>query len=90
MIWEYCPIGMSFPVSDDTVETKKHCWSIALSALRAGGNWNGTELLECLQQGKPGSADREYLCILYQNKNKTAVIDGGIVMLIFCFFQHSE
>lgn len=68
MIWEYFPIGMSFPVSDDTVETKKHCWSIALSALRAGGNWNGTELLECLQQGKPGSADREYLCILYQKE----------------------
>ncbi len=68
MIWAYFPIGMSFPVTDFSDITKEYCWNIALSALRAGGEWSDTELMESCREHLPGSAEKEYVCILYQKE----------------------
>lgn len=68
MIWTYFPIGMLFPVTDYSEKTKAYCWNIALSALRAGGEWADTELMESCREHIPGGAEKEYVCILYQKK----------------------
>lgn len=68
MIWEHFPVGMSFPVSDDSEETKKRCWAITLAALAAGGDYAEMTLYDNCPKGLPGSADREYLCIMHHRQ----------------------
>lgn len=66
MIWLNFPVGMSFSVKDFSEETKKKCWLIALSALAATEvkNRQGMTLYDNCAEHLPGSADKEYVCIM--------------------------
>ena len=63
MIWHYFPIGLRFPVADFSVETKRRCWQIALSAL-AAGDAEQVALYEAMTDRVPRSGEKEYICIL--------------------------
>lgn len=66
MIWKNFPVGLSFPVKDFSTESKRHCWDLTLAALSAAKPENrvGMELYDKCSEGNPGSACREYVCIL--------------------------
>ena len=68
MIWNYFPVGMSYPVDDFSDEIKKQCWESTLSALVASEkeNWIETELYDFCATNYPGSSEKEYVCILNQ------------------------
>lgn len=63
MIWHYFPIGMRFPVSDFSDETRRACWRIALSAIYASDPC-GTGLYEACESFDPVSQSAVYTCIV--------------------------
>ena len=63
MIWHYFPIGMRFPVTDFSDETKRACWNVALSAAFASDAC-GTTLYEAMEPLDPGSFGAVYTCIV--------------------------
>ena len=67
MIWSCFPIALRFPVADESTETKRRCWAIALSALAAApaDTWEKLTLFELTASDIPGGAEREYLCVLH-------------------------
>lgn len=66
MIWSNFPVGMSFSVKDFSDETKRKCWLIALAALASTEvkNRQGMTLYDNCAEHLPGSADKEYVCIM--------------------------
>ena len=63
MIWHYFPIGMRFPVTDFSDETKRACWRVALSAIYASDP-NGTGLYEACESFDPIVQSPVYTCIV--------------------------
>ncbi len=66
MIWLNFPVGMSFSVKDFSDETKRKCWMIALAALATTEvkNRQGMTLYDNCAEHLPGSAEKEYVCIM--------------------------
>ena len=63
MIWRYFPIGMRFPVSDFSDQTRRTCWEVALSAVFAS-DARGTGLYEACEAYDPGTQGPVYTCIV--------------------------
>lgn len=63
MIWHYFPIGMRFPVSDFSNETKRACWKEALSAAFAS-DATQTGLYEACESFDTITQSPVYICIV--------------------------
>ena len=63
MIWHYFPIGLRFPVSDFSDETKRSCWKIALRAIFAS-DATQTGLYEACESYDPIAQSPVYICIV--------------------------
>ena len=63
MIWHYFPIGMRFPVTDFSEQTRRACWEIALSAAFAS-DARETGLYEACETYDPGTLGPVYTCII--------------------------
>lgn len=63
MIWHYFPIGMRFPVSDFSEETKRACWKTAFSAVFAS-DATQTGLYEACESYDPITQSPVYICIV--------------------------
>lgn len=99
MIWHRFPVGLRFPVTDESIETRRRCWAIALSALAAAPaeTYEQMQLYDVFADDMPGSAQKEYVCILdhdqvTQSRVTTAVWRSmarlyGHLSLHFPFYQ---
>ena len=83
MIWNHFPVGFRFPVADESDETKRRCWEIALSALATAPSETYEELTlyDDTVKDAPGSAPLLYICIfnfrhVTQSRAATAVWKG--------------
>ncbi len=78
MIWHYFPIGMRFPVTDFSDETKRACWHVALSAICASDP-NCTGLYEACEVFDPTVQSPVYTCIVCYYGIKQARAAGKIM-----------